>query len=205
MNPMPPGWYPDPQFAGMLRWFDGQQWTDRRTAASAPDMAAGQPWQSGQPWQGGQPWQSGQPWQPGQAPAGGRGSGSRVAVILASVVGGLILLGILTAIALPVFRAQRQKASGADVTSLTCQQVVDDAVAMTKRQATGGQIPLTAVTDPILVDDQRAGLQLPAPGDKAFVMACRGSGQWEDDVVTTVTVRLFLTSDGKHWISVGSE
>ena len=193
MNPTPPGWYPDPQFAGTLRWFDGQQWTDRRTAASAPDMAAGQPWQSGQPWQ------------PGQAPAGGRGSGSRVAVILASVVGGLILLGILTAIALPVFRAQRQKASGADVTSLTCQQVVDDAVAMTKRQATGGQIPLTAVTEPILVDDQRASLQVPAPGDKAFVMACRGSGQWEDDVVTTVTVRLFLTSDGKHWISVGSE
>lgn len=32
-------WYPDPENAALLRWWDGQQWTDRRiTPVLVPEM-----------------------------------------------------------------------------------------------------------------------------------------------------------------------
>ena len=32
--PPPRGWYPDPEDASQLRWWDGQTWTDQRRPAS---------------------------------------------------------------------------------------------------------------------------------------------------------------------------
>lgn len=193
MNPTPPGWYPDPQDLSALRWFDGQSWTDHRAAAPAAGTAAGP---TGQSWQGGQPSYT------AQAPAGGHSSSTRVLVILASVVGGFILLSLLAAIAIPLYLNQQQKASLADIVSLSCRDVAAEAVAFSTKNAPQGKIPLVGMTDAVLVTDQRAGLQVPATGSKAFVMSCRGTGQWEDGVSSSVTVRLYLTSDRKHWISI---
>ena len=50
-----PGWYPDPQGFGTLRWFDGERWTEHR----APAPVTGGPAQPGYP---GQPALQG--WQP---------------------------------------------------------------------------------------------------------------------------------------------
>jgi len=73
--------------------------------------------------------------------------------------------------------------------------VAAEAVAFSTKNAPQGKIPLVGMTDAVLVTDQRAGLQVPATGSKAFVMSCRGTGQCEDGVPSIVTVRLYLTSD----------
>jgi len=156
MSSTPAGWYPDPQFAGMLRWFDGQQWTDRRANASAP--------------------------------AGGRSSGTRGVVIALSVVGGFFVLGILAAVA-----------------ATSCQQVAADAVALSQKQATGDQIPLMGLTDAVVVDDRRATVRLPPTGSTAFVMSCRGGGVWKDGQSSVVTVKVYVTSEGKQQLSVSWE
>jgi hypothetical protein len=36
----PPGWYPDPQGSGMLRWFDGVQWTQAFAPPGTVPMGA---------------------------------------------------------------------------------------------------------------------------------------------------------------------
>lgn len=39
---IPPGWYADPQGSGVLRWWDGQGWTEHTGAAAGPEIP-GQP------------------------------------------------------------------------------------------------------------------------------------------------------------------
>ncbi|GAA3646696.1 DUF2510 domain-containing protein [Streptomyces iranensis] len=88
----PPGWYPDPGYAGngpaMERWWDGSAWTEyTRDASGAADPAFGPP---------------PPPYLPGRQGGHGhsRGRGPRiaalsvaVAVVVAAIAGGIVLLG----------------------------------------------------------------------------------------------------------------
>jgi type II secretory pathway pseudopilin PulG len=83
------GWYPDPRDPRLLRYWDGMQWTAHTSPASAPL----------------------------RAPAGSHGGGSKKAisaiVIVVGVLALLVVIGILVAIAIPVFLSQREKAADA--------------------------------------------------------------------------------------------
>lgn len=88
----PAGWYPDPQNPAAQRYWDGVQWTQH----TAPGAAAA------------------------VAPARKTHSGLIIGIVAG--VGVLVVIGILAAIAIPVFLAQREKAQDsaakADVATL---------------------------------------------------------------------------------------
>lgn len=65
LGAVPPGWYPDPSGAPLMRWFDGRQWTPQ-TAAMGSVPPGGMP-----PGHGAQP---GHGPQPGYGPAPGYGA-----------------------------------------------------------------------------------------------------------------------------------
>lgn len=53
------GWYPDPEHPGQLRYWDGQQWTEHRSAQTGTTPPPQQQWQTtsyGQPAQRVDPW-----------------------------------------------------------------------------------------------------------------------------------------------------
>lgn len=84
-----PNWYPDPSNPQLLRYWDGAQWTAQTSPAGVPQPA----------------------------PAGSDGGGSKKAIwAIAIVVGVLalfVVIGVIAAIAVPVFLSQREKAADA--------------------------------------------------------------------------------------------
>ena len=196
MSSTPPGWYPDPQDPHAVRWFDGQSWTDDRAAVAAPDLAVAP---TGQAWPSGPAWKSGQPWQPGPAPAGRARSHTRLLAIVGVVVVVFILVSVLASSAIPTYLNQLKIAKSPAITTMTCRDVAANMVALSKKN---DHPPLVSMTGAVLVDDKRTGLKTPAPGCRAFVMSCRGTGTWGDGVSKTALVSLSLDSTGKRWYSL---
>ena len=167
-----PGWYPDPQSPSSLRWFDGESWTDGRAPA-----------------------------RPG-LPLGPRKNSHVALIVICCVLGSLLVLGVLAAMAIPVFLNQRAKATDAGTSSVTCAQVVDRAVTLSKQTVTGGQVALVGVADPVVVRDARPVRTVPPAGEQTFVMSCRGMATWADGQEYEVTIDVNLTSDRTQVLSL---
>ena len=62
---------------------------------------------------------------------------------------------------------------------------------------------LTPVEDLVLLEDERAELQVPLAGEYEFVMSCTGTGTWEDDYVAPVVLELLMDVDGMGVVTYG--
>ena len=175
---MPPGWYPDPRVPGGQRWFDGTRWTDH---VAAPTFAA--------------------PAFPAPAfpmpapPAPRRSTSTRVLIVLAAVLAGLVILGILAAIAIPVFLNQRNNAELAAYDSLTCAEVVDEAIRLSEADTLSGGIPLSSMTDAAIAEDARPLTARPPTGGDTYLMSCDGQGLWADGLETYVVIDLYVDDE----------
>lgn len=97
MTQPPANWYPDPQQPAQLRYWDGVQWTSHVAPGQTPAPAYGSPAASST----------------APTPKQRMSGGAIAAIVVGCVAGGLIILGILAAIAIPVFLNQREKADAA--------------------------------------------------------------------------------------------
>lgn len=217
MSTAQPGWYPDPQGFGTLRWFDGERWTEHRAPAPQPGQDApttpAQPSPAGygpttygqtayaqtgyaqtgyaQPGYG----YPGQPmaWQP---PAQqGRSGGVKALIVVGAILGTLVLVGVVAAVAIPVFLDQRDQAERSELADLTCEDANADAVRLSLEQTPDDMVALTSVTGSTLTVDNRRTVETPAAGGEALVMTCEGDGLWADGVTTRVWVELWLLDD----------
>jgi hypothetical protein len=132
----------------------------------------------------------GQPWQP--VPPRRRSTGATVAIVLGSIVGGIVILGILAAIAIPVFLEHNKSLGLLAYADLTCEDVAVDAVAMSKEDAGAKGIPLVTITDTTMTADLRDGLTVPEGTDETLMLTCAGTGTWQDGVQTPVTVDVYI-------------
>ncbi len=176
MTTTQPGWYPDPQNPATMRWFDGTQWTEHVSPVVTMDP---------------------------NAPRGSsRSAGKTALIVVAIVFVTLLVLGILAAIALPVWLNQSQKEEFATaVRTVTCEQVVDEAVELSHSNLPAGYVALADVTDVFVVADERADLQRPPTGELVLVLTCEGTARWDDGTTGTIRLALSVDSAGRHSIA----
>lgn len=175
MSDVRPGWYPDPQQAGWLRWFDGEGWTPHT-----------------------------QPMPSGAMPTAPYGSGPRrrmptglvVGIVLSCCVVALVLVGVAAAIAVPAFQRQQEKA---EVASITCDDAVEDLIDVSKDE---DEIPVVRMDSVTLVDDRRGEFRRPSGTEEVLVLTCAGSATWQDGFVADATVELYLDREMTHLVSI---
>ena len=174
MSALPPGWYPDPIERAGLRYFDGTAWTVHR--------------QPGPP--------QAYPYGPAVVvPRPGMSAGAIVGIVL----GAVLLVGMLAAIAIPVFLNQRGAEAG-DLSWISCADLAADAVRFSADIEAPGAALLTDVTDLAILRDSRPGLRLPADGREVPMMACTGTGIWEDGATAPISMEFTIDSGGDIYI-----
>ena len=122
-------------------------------------------------------------------------TGAKVLIALASVVVGLVLIGVIAAVAIPVFLNQRDKAQAADLSSVTCDALADQVALDSTAAPTEDGHWIVEVAGPVLVDDARGSVSQPAEGDETFVLSCAGTAVWDDDLQEPVQIDLFVDSE----------
>lgn len=135
------------------------------------------------------------------APAG-MSTTTKILIGLGIALAGVVVLGILAAIAIPVFLNQRQQA---ELAALDCNQIAADAVALSQQEAGSDLIALVELDDPVLVRDERSSFRTPQPGSEAYVMTCEGNGVWADGLTERIWVDVHLTSAREPVLSLGWE
>ncbi|WP_029289295.1 DUF2510 domain-containing protein [Cellulomonas sp. HZM] len=169
-----PGWYHDPQDPRLVRWYDGTQWTANvQVLGSVP----------------------GAPGAPGRKKLSG---GAIAAIVIGCVVGGIVLLGIVAAVAIPVFLNQQEKSSLADVADYTCHDVERFAI---EQYGSGGRVNLVSLESD-LVDDARPVTKLPDGDDMTYVMSCGGVASWDGGDTSKVYADLYVDSYGNAQIDL---
>lgn len=178
MNAPTPGWYPDPQRPDLVRWFDGTVWT----AHVAPAAPGG----------------------PGAALAAAprrRSAGMTALVITLSVLGVLFVVGILAAIAIPVFlNQQKVDAFREAVDAQSCERVEDDWTRLSVEDPGPGERPVASM-DLAPVDDERATVQRPGAGIKVHVLTCEGILEDDRGDRSFVRIEVRMDRDGQGWLT----
>jgi hypothetical protein len=163
------GWYPDPKDPTGVRWFDGRFWTEHHGATPT--------WQTPPTVDG---------------PARRRPG----MLIAAGTTVGVLVLGLLVAAAVPVYRDGHERARLASVAATTCDDVADEAVELgrTEKQLE----PLETVTGAVVARDARDAVQIPGPGAESFVMSCSAVGTRVDGSSAPLTIDLYIDHERTH-------
>ncbi|WP_426593395.1 DUF2510 domain-containing protein [Cellulomonas sp. McL0617] len=149
--------------------------------------------QAGPGWPGTQPW--------AEEPAK-KNTGKIVLIVLASVLVGMVMLGILASIAIPVFLNQRAKSTATGLDGVTCEQVADYAVQVSAAGQSQGAGPLVSMTAVTLIQDNRGTVKVPSAGsDPAFVLSCSGTGTKPDGTTAPVTANLYIDSTTQQLVA----